>query len=105
MLAISTGGRALKRTRQSLGSAETGAAHPALPAVILLVSFAVFMAAIAPLNFSGVLAKIFPASVKRSTYPDAVVWVDQSAGVYYCASSIMFSRALMLPGSSSRASL
>jgi hypothetical protein len=93
MRAIRIRGRGLMRSYESQRSSEAGAAHPALPAVILLVSFAVFMAAIAPLNFSGVLARIFPASVKRSTFPEAVVWIDHSAGVYYCADSIMFGKA------------
>ncbi|HEV2387948.1 MAG TPA: hypothetical protein VGS20_11915 [Candidatus Acidoferrales bacterium] len=74
-------------------SSETGAMHPALPAVVLLVSFAVFMAAIAPLNFSGVLAKIFPFHPVELQSPNAVVWVSQTAGTYFCADSVMFGKA------------
>lgn len=74
-------------------SSEAGAAHPALPAVVLLVSFAVFMAAIAPLDFSGVLNKIFPFHPIKLEKPNAVVWVSQTSGTYFCADSIMFGRA------------
>jgi hypothetical protein len=74
-------------------SSETGAVHPALPAVILLVSFAVFMAAIAPLDFSGVLEKLFPFHPIQLQKPNAVVWVNQSSGTYFCANSVMFGKA------------
>lgn len=94
MQAIYESGRRVGAGRIAIkGSSEAGAAHPALPAVVLLVSFAVFMAAIAPLNFSAMWNKFFPAAVQKSTSPDAVVWIDYSAGVYYCADSIMFGKS------------
>lgn len=90
MLALNAVERARGANR---ASSEAGATHPALPAVVLLVSFAVFMAAIAPLNFSAMWNKLFPSTVKKATYPDSVVWVDYSAGVYYCADSMMFGKS------------
>lgn len=72
---------------------EAGAAHPALPAVVLLVCFAFFMAAIAPLDFTAIFHKFFPAQAQKVPHKDATVWVDDSAGVYYCADSIMFGKS------------
>ncbi len=72
---------------------EAGAAHPALPAVVLLVCFAFFMAAIAPLDFTAIYHKFFPVAVQQVPHQNATVWVDNSAGVYYCASSIMFGKS------------
>ena len=71
---------------------ESGATHPALPAVILLIFFAVFMAAIAPLDFSSILQRFFPSPSQTVPHQNAAVWVDNNAGVYYCASSIMFGK-------------
>jgi hypothetical protein len=71
---------------------ETGAVHPAVPAVILLVSFAVFMAAVAPLDFTSIFRKFFPVQIQQVPHKDAAVWVDKTAGVYYCADSIMFGK-------------
>lgn len=71
---------------------ETGAAHPALPAVILLVSFAVFMAALAPLDFSSIFHKFFPTHAQTVPHQNAAVWVNKTAGVYYCADSILFGK-------------
>lgn len=73
-------------------SAEAGATHPALPAVVLLLCFAFFMAAIAPLDFTSVFHIFFPASAQKVPHQNAVVWVDSTAGVYYCANSIMFGK-------------
>lgn len=73
-------------------SPEAGATHPALPAVVLLVAFAVFMAAIAPLDFSSILHKLFPGPTVVVPHQNAAVWVDYNAGVYYCATSIMFGK-------------
>lgn len=87
-------GRRLTTPRRLIqGSSETGAAHPALPAVVLLVFFAVFMAAIAPLNFSSILRKLFPSPLQTVPHQNAAVWVDNNAGVYYCADSIMFGKS------------
>jgi hypothetical protein len=72
---------------------EAGATHPALPAVILLVFFSVFMAAIAPLDFSTIIAKFFPPTHQTVPHQDAAVWVNTNSGVYYCANSIMFGTA------------
>lgn len=72
---------------------ELGATHPALPAVILLIFFAVFMAAIAPLDFSSILQRFFPSPSQTVPHQNAAVWVDDNAGVYYCADSIMFGKA------------
>jgi hypothetical protein len=72
---------------------ELGAAHPALPAVVLLVFFAVFMAAIAPLDFTSILRKIFPIPSQTVPHQDSAVWVDANAGVYYCEGSIMFGKS------------
>lgn len=82
----------LRGKRGSLRNCETGAAHPALPAVILLVSFAVFMAALAPLDFSSIFHKLFPTHGQKVPHQNAAVWVNKSAGVYYCADSIMFGK-------------
>lgn len=71
---------------------ESGATHPALPAVVLLVFFAVFMAAIAPLDFSSILQKFLPSPSQTVPHQNAAVWVDNNAGVYYCADSIMFGK-------------
>ena len=84
--------RMLRGTRKQLATSEVGATHPALPAVILLVSFAVFMAAIVPLDFSTLFHKMFPPTVQRVPHKDAAVWVDSTAGVYYCANSILFGK-------------
>ncbi|HVB98070.1 MAG TPA: hypothetical protein VNJ12_01900 [Candidatus Dormibacteraeota bacterium] len=70
-----------------------GATHPALPAVVLLVFFAVFMAAIAPLDFSSIIRKLFPTPAQTVPHQSAAVWVDNNAGVYYCADSIMFGKS------------
>jgi len=78
--------------RQTISRSETGAVHPAIPAVILLVSFAVFMAALAPLDFSSIFHKFFPTQIQKVPHQDAAVWVDKTAGVYYCADSIMFGK-------------
>ncbi len=74
-------------------NSEAGAVHPAFPAVILLMCFAVFMAAIAPLNFGSILRKLFPTPSQTVPHQSAAVWVDNGAGVYYCADSIMFGRS------------
>jgi hypothetical protein len=74
------------------GSSEAGAAHPALPAVVLLLCFAFFMAAIAPLDFTSIFHKFFPVAVQKVPHKDAVVWADSTAGVYYCANSILFGK-------------
>lgn len=71
---------------------ESGATHPALPAVALLIFFAVFMAAIAPLDFSSILQRIFPSPSQTVPHQNAAVWVDNNAGVYYCTDSIMFGK-------------
>ena len=71
---------------------EAGATHPALPAVILLVSFAVFMAALAPLDFTSIFHKFFPTQVQKVPHQSAAVWVDKTSGVYYCADSVMFGK-------------
>jgi hypothetical protein len=84
--------RMLREKRGSFGHSETGATHPALPAVILLVSFAVFMAALAPLDFSAIFRKYFPPAIQKVPHQEAAVWVDKTAGVYYCANSIMFGK-------------
>jgi hypothetical protein len=84
--------RMLRGKRASFHRSETGATHPALPAVILLVSFAVFMAALAPLDFTSIFRRFFPVQVQKVPHQDAAVWVDQTAGVYYCADSIMFGK-------------
>jgi len=78
--------------RESFRHSETGATHPALPAVILLVTFAMFMAALAPLNFTSIFRRFFPAQVQKVPHQDAAVWVDKTSGVYYCADSIMFGK-------------
>ena len=65
---------------------------PALPAVILLIFFAVFMAAIAPLDFSSILQRFFPSPSQTVPHQNAAVWVNSNAGVYYCADSIMFGK-------------
>ena len=75
-----------------LKRSETGAVHPAVPAVLLLVSFAMFMAAIAPLDFTSIFHKIFPTQAQQVPHQDAAVWVDKTAGVYYCADSILFGK-------------
>ena len=74
-------------------SPESGATHPALPAVILLIFFAVFMAAIAPLDFSSILQRFFPSPSQTVPHQNAAVWVDDNAGLYYCADSIMFGKS------------
>ena len=74
-------------------SSEAGAMHPALPAVVLLISFAVFMAAVAPLDFTSIIRKMFPTPSQTVPHQSAAVWVDNSAGVYYCADSIMFGKS------------
>ena len=84
--------RMVRVKRGTFGHSEIGAAHPALPAVILLVSFAVFMAALAPLDFSSIFHKFFPTQVQKVPHQDAAVWVSTTAGVYYCASSMMFGK-------------
>ncbi|MDE3137537.1 MAG: hypothetical protein KGL59_13250 [Acidobacteriota bacterium] len=76
----------------STRSSETGAVHPAVPAVILLVSFAMFMAAIAPLDFTTIFHRFFPTQVQQVPHQDAAVWADKTAGVYYCADSILFGK-------------
>lgn len=81
------------RGRGKRRNSEAGATHPALPAVVLLVSFAVFMAAIAPMNFSSIIRKLFPSPTQTVPHQNAAVWVDSKAGVYYCADSIMFGKA------------
>lgn len=73
-------------------NSESGATHPALPAVVLLIFFAIFMAAIAPLDFSSILQKFFPSPSQTVPHQNAAVWVDNNAGVYYCADSIMFGK-------------
>jgi hypothetical protein len=83
----------LRGERGSLRSSEAGATHPALPAVVLLVCFAVFMAAIAPLNFTSIFHKFFPAPMEQVPHQNAAVWVDKNSGVYYCAGSIMFGKS------------
>lgn len=84
----------LPMTRRTMNRAsEAGAMHPALPAVILLVCFAVFMAAIAPLNFASMIRKLFPTPSQTVPHQNAAVWVDNSGGVYYCANSIMFGKS------------
>lgn len=82
----------LRGRRGAFGRSETGATHPALPAVILLVSFAVFMAAVAPLDFTSIFHKFFPVKIQKVPHQDAAVWVDKTSGVYYCANSIMFGK-------------
>jgi hypothetical protein len=82
----------LREEHGSLRRSETGATHPALPAVILLVSFAVFMAALAPLDFSSIFHRYFPPRIEKVPHQNAAVWVDKTAGVYYCANSIMFGK-------------
>lgn len=79
-------------TRTAARNAESGAAHPALPAVVMLVCLSFFMAAIAPLDFSGIYRKFFPKPVVTVPHQDAAVWVDSRAGVYYCAGSVMFGK-------------
>ena len=74
-------------------SSEAGAVHPALPAVVLLISFAVFMAAIAPLDFTSIVRRLFPSPSQTVPHQNAAVWIDNSAGVYYCADSIMFGKS------------
>jgi hypothetical protein len=83
----------LRGKRGTLRASETGATHPALPAVILLVCFAMFMAAIAPLDFSSIFHRYFPSPTQKVPHQNAAVWVDKTAGVYYCASSIMFGKS------------
>lgn len=84
--------RSLSGKRGLRGSPEAGATHPALPAVVLLLCFAFFMAAIAPLDFTAIFHKFFPSAVQKVPHKDAVVWVDSTSGVYYCANSIMFAK-------------
>lgn len=74
-------------------NAELGAVHPALPAVVLLVCFSVFMAAIAPLDFTSIIRKFIPTPVRTVPHQDAAVWVVNNAGVYYCPDSIMFGKS------------
>lgn len=74
-------------------NSEAGAVHPALPAVVLLMSFAVFMAAIAPMDFSSIVRKLFPSPSQTVPHQNAAVWADNGAGVYYCADSIMFGKS------------
>jgi hypothetical protein len=84
--------RMLSEKCGKLKRSETGAVHPAVPAVLLLVSFAMFMAAIAPLDFTSIFHKIFPTQAQQVPHQDAAVWVDKTAGVYYCADSILFGK-------------
>jgi hypothetical protein len=84
--------RMLSENRNNLSRAEAGAVHPAVPAVLLLVSFAVFMAAIAPLDFTSIFHKFFPTQIQKVPHQDAAVWVDKNSGVYYCADSILFGK-------------
>jgi hypothetical protein len=67
--------------------------HPALPAVIFLVSIAVFAAAIAPINFAALYHRFFPIQYQTLPHQNAAVWVVDSSGVYYCAGSVMFGKA------------
>lgn len=83
----------LRGERGTLRASETGATHPALPAVVLLVCFAMFMAAIAPLDFSSIFHNYFPSPTQKVPHQNAAVWVDKTAGVYYCANSIMFGKS------------
>ncbi len=71
---------------------ERGAVHPAIPAVLMLVAFAVFMAAIAPLDFSAILRKLFPPAIPTVPHKQAAVWVDKTSGVYYCSNSVLFGK-------------
>jgi hypothetical protein len=75
-------------------SNEAGAMLPVVSGlvVVLVVSFAVFMAAIAPLRFLPVLYRIFPHHTKPLTNPNAVVWISKTAGTYFCADSVMFGK-------------
>lgn len=84
--------RMLREERRTLRRSEAGATHPALPAVIVLVSFAVFMTALAPLDFSSIFHRYLPPQIEKVPHQDAAVWVDKTAGVYYCANSIMFGK-------------
>lgn len=84
--------RRLREKRGAFRRSETGATHPALPAVILLVSFAVFMAAVAPLDFGSIFHRFFPTAIQNVPHQNAAVWVDKTAGVYYCANSMMFGK-------------
>ena len=92
MRVLNSSRRMLREKRESFSRSETGAIHPAVPAVILLVSFAVFMAAVAPLDFSSIFRKFFPTQIQKVPHQEAAVWVDKTAGVYYCADSIMFGK-------------
>jgi hypothetical protein len=78
--------------RQTIIRSEAGAVHPAVPAVILLVSFSMFMAAVAPLDFTQIFHRYFPTKTDKVPHQDAAVWVDKTSGVYYCANSIMFGK-------------
>jgi hypothetical protein len=82
--------RMLSKRRDLSRSSETGTVHPAVPAVLLLVSFAMFMAAIAPLDFTAIFHKFFPTQVQQVPHQDAAVWANETSGVYYCADSILF---------------
>ena len=86
-------------SNRTLRRGESGATHPALPAVVLLVCFAVFMAAIAPLDFTSIFHKFFPTPIQKVPHQDAAVWVDKTSGVYYCATSMMFGKT---PGQNMR---
>ncbi len=85
-------GSMLNSMRRSLQRGETGATHPALPAVVLLVCFAVFMAAIAPLDFTSFFRRFISHPVQKVPHQNATVWVDTAGGVYYCANSILFGK-------------
>jgi hypothetical protein len=78
--------------RKAARNAEAGTTHPALPAVVLLVCLSVFMAAIAPLDFSQIIRRWFPPTVQAVPHQDAAVWIDSRAGVYYCSGSMMFGK-------------
>jgi hypothetical protein len=84
--------RMLSKRRDFSRSSETGAVHPAVPAVLLLVSFAMFMAAIAPLDFTAVFHKFFPTQLQQVPHQNAAVWANETSGVYYCADSILFGK-------------
>ncbi len=87
-----SGERMTEKRNEGQRGSERGAVHPAIPAVLMLVAFAVFMAAIAPLDFSAMFRKLFPPAIPVVPHKQAAVWVNRDAGVYYCSNSVLFGK-------------
>ena len=84
--------RMTEKRKEGQRGSERGAVHPAIPAVLMLVAFAVFMAAIAPLDFSAMFRRLFPPAIPVVPHQQAAVWVNKDAGVYYCSNSVLFGK-------------